>query len=111
MNRTLLAMLGTLDAEKKKDWRAHVAPLVHAYNATRHDSIGQSPFSLIFGRQPRLPIDVALGLPDLHEGRPLPTYITELREKLHESYQKAMEKADKAKAGQKLSYDRRNEMK
>ena len=65
------------------------------------------PFFLMFGRQPRLPIDVALGLPDLHEGKSLPTYITELWEKLHESYQKATEEADKARAGQKLSYDRR----
>ena len=107
MNRTLLAMLGTLDAEKKKDWRADVAPLVHAYNATKHDSTGQSPFFLMFCRQPRLPIDVALGLPNLHEGKSLPTYINELRERLHESYQKATEEADKARAGQKLSYDRR----
>ena len=70
---------------RKEDWRAHVAPLVHAHNATRHDSTGQSPFFLMFGRQPRLPIDVALGLPDLHEGKSLPTYITELREKLDKS--------------------------
>ena len=61
----------------------------------------------MFGRQQRLPIAVALGLPDLHEGKSLPTCITELREKLNESYQKATEEADKARAGQKLSYDRR----
>ncbi|KAL5011180.1 hypothetical protein ScPMuIL_011737, partial [Solemya velum] len=31
-NRTLLGMLGTLEPHQKKDWKAHVGPLVHAYN-------------------------------------------------------------------------------
>ena len=69
-----------------------VAPLMNAYNATRHNSTGQSSFFLMFGRQPRLPIVFALGLPDMHEGK---------------SYQKATEEADKARVGQKLSYDGR----
>ena len=32
-------MLGTLSADAKADWKSHIAPLVHAYNATRHDSV------------------------------------------------------------------------
>ena len=107
MNRTLLGMLGTLDRDSKKDWRSHVSSLVHAYNATRHDSTGQSPFFLMFGRQPRLPIDVALGLPDLHEGKPLPTFVSDLREKLQEAYHTATEEADKARGDQKSTYDKK----
>ena len=37
-NQTLLKMLGTLEDHQKQDWKSYVAPLVHAYNATRHDS-------------------------------------------------------------------------
>ncbi|VDI64190.1 Hypothetical predicted protein [Mytilus galloprovincialis] len=55
-------MLGSLDTSKKINWKSHVSPLVFAYNSTRHESTGQSPYMLMFGRNPRLPIDAALGL-------------------------------------------------
>ena len=42
--------------------KSYVSPLVFAYNSTRHESTGQSPFMLMFGGNPRLPIDAALGL-------------------------------------------------
>lgn len=61
-NRTLLQMLGTLEEEDKVRWRDHVQPLVHAYNCTKNDTTGFSPYQLMFGRQPSLPIDVAFGI-------------------------------------------------
>ena len=61
-NQTLLKMLGTLHDEEKTDWKAHVPTLVHAYNATHHESIVHTPFYLMFGRHPRLAIDAFLAL-------------------------------------------------
>ena len=55
-------MLGTLEDHRKQDWKSYVAPLVHAYNATRHDRTRFSPYFLMFGRHPRLAIDAYLGL-------------------------------------------------
>lgn len=51
-------MLGTLEDDKKADWKLYVAPLVHAYSATRHKSTGYNPYYLIFGWYPLLSTDV-----------------------------------------------------
>ena len=61
-NSTLINMLGTLPREKKSEWKNHIGTLVHAYNYTQHSAMGFSPYYLMFGRQPCLPVDVALGL-------------------------------------------------
>ena len=55
-------MLGTLTPEQKKDWKSHVPALVHAYNCTRNTATGFSPYFLLFGREPRPPVDVEFGL-------------------------------------------------
>lgn len=61
-NRTLLNMLGTLKPEQKQNWKLHINSLVHAYNCTRNESTGVSPYYLMFGRNPRLAIDAEFGL-------------------------------------------------
>ena len=59
-NSTLCNMLGTLSDEEKSDWKSHLGCMTHAYNCTKHASTTHSPYYLMFGRHPRLPIDVHL---------------------------------------------------
>ena len=62
-------MLGTLPPHAKKSWSEWVATLTHAYNCTMSQTMGFSPFFLMFGRIPKIPIDVEFGvtLPDLSD--------------------------------------------
>jgi transposase InsO family protein len=87
-NRTLLGMLGTMRSEQKQNWKAHVATLVHAYNCSRHDSTGYSPYYLMYGRESRLPVDIALGVEANDDGRQvsLTTYVQDLRDKLTQAF-------------------------
>ena len=61
-NQTLLSMIGTLTNEKKKEWPKYLADLVLAYNSSTHESTGYSLYFMIFGKQPRLLIDVTMGI-------------------------------------------------
>ena len=107
-NRTLLQMLGTLQPTQKSDWKSYVLPLVHAYNATRHDTSGFSPFYLMFGRHPRLALDAFLGLePSAESGRTQAEYTTKFQSRLSFAYQKASEEAARQTERYKSYYDQR----
>lgn len=103
-NRTLLNMLGSVENHQKVNWKQYIGPLVHAYNCTRHESTGQSPYLFMFGRNPRLPIDVVFGLRK-DDFEPSTNYIKELKGRLSKAYQLAEEAANKAIEKQKQMYD------
>ncbi|KAJ8395732.1 hypothetical protein AAFF_G00029690 [Aldrovandia affinis] len=57
-NRTLGNMLRALPLRAKQEWPQQIQTLIFAYNATIHETTGYAPFHLMFGRIPRLPVDV-----------------------------------------------------
>ena len=57
LNRTVINMLKSLPEEEKADWTKHLPKLMFAYNSTINKTTQFSPFFLLFGREPRLPID------------------------------------------------------
>lgn len=105
-NQSLLKMLGTLEEEKKADWKSHVGPLVHAYNVTPHPSTGYSPYYLMFGRQPKLAVDALLGLnTDDISAKSKNEYVRKLRDRLSLAYKKAKENALSTAETNKVRYD------
>lgn len=57
-NRTLGNMIRALAPEAKIDWPRRLQTLTFMYNSTTHETTGYAPFYLMFGRTPRLPVDV-----------------------------------------------------
>ena len=77
-------MIGTLANNKKANWKSHVASSVHGYNCTGHETTGQSPFFLMFGRNPNLPGDKAFGIKQ-DKKEPQTKYVQQLRKQLLEA--------------------------
>ncbi|RXN38043.1 Retrovirus-related Pol polyprotein from transposon 412 [Labeo rohita] len=57
-NRTLGNMIRSLPPQSKAKWPQSLQMLTFCYNCTIHETTGFAPFYLMFGRVPRLPIDV-----------------------------------------------------
>lgn len=96
MNRTLLNMLRTLPEVYKTNWKDHVGKLIHAYNCTRHEATGYSPFLLLFGRSPRLPIDLMFNLPEKKDATGYPAYVRKWKTAMQEAYTLASKSARQA---------------
>ncbi|KZS03119.1 Uncharacterized protein APZ42_034227 [Daphnia magna] len=60
LNHTLADMLSMYVSSDHKDWDESLPFVTFAYNTSRHESTGRTPFYLVYGREAVLPIDGAL---------------------------------------------------
>ena len=103
-NRTLLDMLATVVVDRPSEWEKHLCRLCFAYNMSVHPTVGYSPFALMFGRQARLPMDIALGTPHTPT-MTVPQYAEQLHESLDFSYKCIRERMGHQLEKQKAQYD------
>ena len=101
-------MIGTLPPESKRNWQAQVATLVHGYNCTKSSATGFKPYTLMFGREPLLPIDVEFGVrtPDVANVA-THKYIQRLQNRMEWAFKTAAEQSAKESARHKRYYDRK----
>ena len=57
MNQTIIHMIRKLKEDRKACWSEHLPELLLAYNATHSAVTGYSPYYLLFGRRPRIPVN------------------------------------------------------
>ncbi len=102
-------MLGTLEPDKKPDWKKYISPLVYAYNSTRHETTKYSPFELMFGRKAKLPVDAMFETPTEmnHADSTTDGYIDQLKKRLEFARETVSKHTEKAREKQKSYYDRK----
>ena len=106
-NSTLCNMLGTLLEEEKSDWKSYLSCMTHGYNCNKHASTTYSSYFLMFGRHPRLPRDVELGLPkhNCGDNSSKSRYVQKLR-RLNYTFKKASKYSDQQAQKYKSSYNK-----
>ena len=99
-------MLRTLTDTEKSNWKQSLPKLVHAYNCTRSDATGYAPYFLVFGRKPRLPIDLILS--ETEAGvRNCPQYVNDWTNSMKEAYRIANETIEKVRERSHKQYNKR----
>ena len=104
-NRTLTDMLAKRVERNGKDWDTHLPFVLFAYRASVQESIKESPFYLLYGRDPRLPTTLevdALSREEIH----VDSYKKEMSTKLIEAWELAKVANRRAQDRQKTQYDR-----
>ena len=59
-NSTLCQYLSMYVAKDQKDWDEYIPLIMFAHRTTNCEAFGDSPFYVLYGQEPRLPIDVKL---------------------------------------------------
>lgn len=101
-------MLGMLENKQKSHWQDLVKPLVYAYNCTHNEVTVFTPYELMFGHRPRLPVDLAFRLPLKGDQQKCHSqYVQNLRSHLEESYKLASQNAQKVEERNKPQFDKK----
>ncbi len=95
-NRTMHDRLRTLSEKKKKKWAEYLPELVYTYNVTPHSASGYSPYFLLFGQEPKLPLDQVLNLPNPEGSKTPKDWVEGHRLRMKEVMEQAREKQREA---------------
>jgi len=109
-NGTLKKILKRLCAESPKQWHRYLPAVLFTYRSATQESVGFSPFELLFGRKVRGPMEILKaywGKDDQSgEVKSVYQYVLDLRTRLEETCALAHEELLKAQEVQKRIYDR-----
>ena len=105
-HRTLMDMLAKSVEKNGKDWDRHLPYVLFAYRSSLQQSTGESPFYLLYGRNPRLPTDEVLKTPVDRRNIDLRDYKEEMTHRFSTAWQLAQAEISKAQGWQKKLHDK-----
>lgn len=106
-NRTLIAMLAKTTCKEGPEWDEHLPYVLFAYRASQQTSTQESPFYLLYDRDPRLPVPAALSPRRERLTMDLKEYGIDLHSKLSSAWELARKSLQQAQKKQKTQYDRK----
>lgn len=93
-NQTLKRTIAKFASSDQTDWDECLAAATFSYNATKQESTEYSPFYLVDGREPRLPIDLELPVnSEMEIQEAFPTQLIAARSTAKRNSRKAHEKS------------------
>jgi len=104
-NRTLTTMLAKTVDRGGRDWDKHLPYVLFAYRASEQQSTRESPFFLLYGRDPRLPTEAVLSPSKMRLQTDLHEYGIYIADKFSQAWSLAQTNIKKAQKQQKKSYD------
>ena len=105
-NATLCEGLSMYVSTHQKDWDKHLPLVLFAYRVSPNATTGESPFYLLYGREPRLPLDVTLLLPDSNVSSSVAELRARIVSNLEESQKLIESNTQIAQQRMKLQYDK-----
>jgi len=107
LHRTMNSMLGKVVSESQRDWDERLPLVMAAYRASPHSSTGFTPNHLFLGRENRMPLDLAMGLPqeESNGGTNINDFLSRQQEMAEDAYNLARNHLQVAAERRKRSYD------
>ena len=108
VHQTLERMIAKLDNKWWRKWPEHLGSITHAYNSTRSQITGYSPYFLMMGHRPWLPLDLLFPTVQTLPGtKGVNEYVKALYGWLREAIKLARISADQEAARHKHLHNRR----
>jgi hypothetical protein len=89
----------------QKDWDTHLPAILFGFRVSPHETTGDSPFYLLYGREPRLPVDVSL-LPPSNVTNSIKEHRARIVQTIEEAHAIARANTQRTQQSMKARYDR-----
>jgi hypothetical protein len=94
-------------AKNQRNWDQHLDHVLFAYRTSWHETLKESPFYMLYGQNPILPIDTELETSQPELKKSTKTYRKDLKESLNLAYNIAHYHTVKEQEKQKRNYDKK----
>ena len=107
LNQTLIDSLRTFVYDRVGTWDEHIDSVTFAYRTSEHSATKETPFYLLYGREPTLPLDIIYSTPERITAD-IKTYKTHLTVNLQHAHNIVKRHLRMAAKTNKRTFDKRN---